>query len=123
MDQRFGANSKNVFFRKILLQIFCFFKAFLPLKMLKMTLSTRVQSVQHPNAGQNIQHKSSNSGKPGLGSQTAFASNHQNLEQKATINLNFRLLTFLSSRHSSTVSTRHLQLLRSQVQILARERI
>ena len=48
-------HKKTCFFYKILLQISCFF-CFLPLKTLKITISTSVWSAQHLNAGQNIQH-------------------------------------------------------------------
>ena len=55
VNQRFGANLKKRVVCKILLQIFCFL-SFLAQKMLKMTILTSIWSVQHPNAGQNIQH-------------------------------------------------------------------
>ena len=51
LDQRFGANLKNPFFCKILLQI-CYFFAFSQLfskKMLKMTFLTSVWGAQHSN--------------------------------------------------------------------------
>ena len=52
-----GANLKKHVYLvvKILLQISCFFH-FLAQKMLTMTISTSVWSLQHPNAGRNIQH-------------------------------------------------------------------
>ena len=52
--QRFGTNSKNLFFCMILNQISVFFS--FSAKTLKMTISTSVWGVQHPNAGRNIQH-------------------------------------------------------------------
>ena len=50
VNHRSGANLKKRVFYKILQQISCFF-SFLPQKMLKMTISTSIWSVQHPNAG------------------------------------------------------------------------
>ena len=55
VDQHFGANPQKRVLCKILLQISWFFFSFLPLKTLKMTISTSIWSAQHPNAGRNIQ--------------------------------------------------------------------
>ena len=57
VDQRLGANSKKQFFAKFYSKFatfLCFF-SFLEQKTLKMMISTSVCSVQHLNAGQNIQ--------------------------------------------------------------------
>ena len=54
VDQRSGANLKNVFFAKFCCKFLAFFSFFAE-KTLKMTISTSVWSAQHPNAGQNIQ--------------------------------------------------------------------
>ena len=57
LDQRFDACLKQVFLLNFAsnLFLFCFLKLFC-IKMLKMTIQTRVWGAQHPNSGQNIQH-------------------------------------------------------------------
>ena len=58
LDQRFGANLKKKFFLLNFAANLLFFIMFFQLlaqKMLKMTISTSVWGVQHPNAGRNIQ--------------------------------------------------------------------
>ena len=59
IDKRFEANLKGPFFGWVLQHIFCFFLFFSisAWKTLKMNISTSFWSVQHPNAGQNIQHE------------------------------------------------------------------
>ena len=56
VNQRFGANLKKRFFLQNFAANFLLF-SFLPLKTLKMTISTSIWGAQHPNAGRNIQQQ------------------------------------------------------------------
>ena len=56
VDQRFGEMQKKLFFAEFCCKILAFLR-FFAAKMLKMTILTSVWHAQHPNAGQNIQHK------------------------------------------------------------------
>ena len=55
VDQRLGANLKNMFFAEICCKFLAFLSCFAE-KTLKMTILTSVWNAQHPNTGQNIQH-------------------------------------------------------------------
>ena len=60
LNQRFGANLKNIFFAKFHSKFvpFLYFFSFLAQKMLKMKISTSNWGAQHSVAGRNIQQAS-----------------------------------------------------------------